>query len=91
MVPPEFIGGENELLSFPEHARHLQRSVEHMCWPSMPCPYYLNSGVIVASAVHRPLFRPPERVVADLPWPELNHMNTRLVRANPGVPFAIQF
>jgi hypothetical protein len=79
MVPPQFVGGENELLSFPEHAQHLERFVERMGWPPMSCPYYLNGGVIVASSMHRPLFRPPEQVFTDLPWPEQNHMNARLI------------
>src|SRR5229473_6415037 len=78
-VPPEFVGGENELLSFPGQREHLERFCQRLGIGPLPCPFYLNSGVFVASARHRELFSKPEAVPCDLPWPEQNHFNARLI------------
>jgi hypothetical protein len=79
-VEPDRVGGENELLTWPDHADGLREFVRRMGLPPLPgIPYYLNSGVLVASRCHRDLFRPPERVLADLAWPEQHHLNARLI------------
>jgi len=79
MVPPEYFAGENELLSFPGQAQHLARFLSLMGMPPIPCPYYINGGLLVASKAHRKVFRPPERILMDIPWPEQNHFNARLI------------
>jgi hypothetical protein len=78
-VPPEYVGGENELLSFPRVAQELARFCQRLGIGPLPCPFYLNAGLFLASARHRHLFRPPEAVPADLPWPEQSHFNARLI------------
>jgi predicted O-methyltransferase YrrM len=78
-VPPEFVAGENELLSFPGQAQQLERFCQQMGIGPLPCPFYLNAGMFVASALHREVFRAPEAVLADLPWPEQSHFNARLI------------
>ena len=45
----------------------------------LPCPFYINGGVLVASKEHRHIFRPPELIIPDIPWPEQNHLNARLI------------
>jgi hypothetical protein len=86
-VPMHCVGGENELVSFPDQARHLARFVANMGFSPLPCPYYLNGGVLVISRVHRELFRDPEAVLSELPWPEQNHLNARLIREQIPVHF----
>jgi hypothetical protein len=86
-VPQKYVGGENELASFPGQAQHLERFCQRLGLAALPCPFYLNSGVFVASARHRELFRPPEAVPADLPWPEQSHFNARLIGEKYSVLF----
>jgi predicted O-methyltransferase YrrM len=78
LVPEECIGGENELLSFPNQAHHFATFIDRMGMAPVPCRFYVNGGVFVASSCHRNLFRPPEAELTDLPWPEQSHFNARL-------------
>jgi hypothetical protein len=81
-VPPECFAGENELLTWPDHANGLRDFVQQMGFPPLAeIPYYVNGGVFVASRRHREMFRPPEQVLAHLPWPEQHHLNARLLAA----------
>jgi predicted O-methyltransferase YrrM len=86
-VPPEAVGGENELLSVPVQAQHLARFCQRLGLAPLPCPFYLNGGLFVASRRHRDVFRPPEAVVTDLPWPEQSHFNARLIAGKHPVFF----
>ncbi len=80
LVPPERFAGEDELLTWPDHARGLREFVDRMGLDPLPSvPFYVNGGVTLASRCHRNVFRPPERVLADLPWPEQHHLNARLI------------
>jgi predicted O-methyltransferase YrrM len=78
-VPPDYVGGENELLSCPGQAQELERFCQRLGIGPLPCPFYLNCGLFVVSARHRELFRQPEAVPTDLPWPEQSHFNARLI------------
>lgn len=69
IVPPEHVGGENELLSYPDQGQHLELFCRRLGTPPLPCPYYLNSGVFVASACHRQLFREPRSCLPTCPGP----------------------
>jgi hypothetical protein len=86
-VPAHCVGGENELVSFPDQARHLARFVANMGFSPLPCPFYLNGGVLLVSRIHRELFRAPEAVLSELPWPEQNHLNARLISEQIPVHF----
>ena len=79
MVPPERFAGENELLTYPPQAGHVEAFARRLGVACPPVRYYVNTGVFLASRVHRGLFRPPELVPADLPWPEQTHLNLRLL------------
>jgi hypothetical protein len=78
-VPHDAVGGENELKSCPAQAQQLERFCERVGIGSLPCPFYINGGMFLASANHREVFRKPEVVVSDLPWPEQSHFNARLI------------
>jgi hypothetical protein len=78
VVPPDEVGGENELLTYPQQAEHFTTFAKRLGLVSLGCPFYLNAGVLVVSACHRSLFREPEEVFMDLPWPEQTHFNVRL-------------
>jgi predicted O-methyltransferase YrrM len=78
-VPPEYVGGENELPSWPPQRQNLERFCQRLGIGPLPCPYYLNAGLFVVSTRHRELFRPPEAIPADLPCPEQSHFNVRLI------------
>jgi tetratricopeptide (TPR) repeat protein len=84
MVPSDHVAGENELLSFPAQEKYLNDFLEAAGMHWLPCPFYLNGGVILASRIHRDIFRPPEVVLEQIPWPEQSHLNARLI--GEGVP-----
>ncbi len=87
MVPEDQFAGENELLSFPEQAKHFEAFLNTAGMDPLPCPFYLNSGVMVASRCHRDLFRPPEKVLKHIPWPEQSHLNARLISGQVPIHF----
>lgn len=87
MVPPECVAGENELLSYPKQAEHLADFSVRMGSKTPSCPFYLNAGVFVASRRHQAIFRQPEAIYSDLPWPEQSHFNYRLITENVPVHF----
>lgn len=78
-VPPDCVGGFDELPGHPAQARHLADFCAAAGLPSPPCTHYLNTGVMVLSACHRDLFAEPESVPAGVPWPEQSHFNARLL------------
>lgn len=86
-VPSDRLAGENELLTH-DHSDGLNDFVQQMDMPALPSvPFYVNGGVFLASKCHRHIFRPPERVLAHLPWPEQHHLNVRLI--GEGVPMCL--
>jgi hypothetical protein len=87
MVPESHFAGENELVSFPGQRENLKAFLQAAGMSPLACPYYLNGGVIVASKQHRDIFRPPEVVLLDVPWPEQSHLNARLIGENVPVKF----
>ncbi len=82
MVPTDCFAGENELQSFPGQANHLSEFLNAVGLAQLPCPFYVNAGVMVASREHRHVFRPPEMIVSGVAWPEQSHLNARLIGEN---------
>ena len=60
-VPPEAVGGENELLSCPAKAQQLARFCQRLGIGPLQCPFYLNGGMFVASAAIARCFVRPKQ------------------------------
>jgi lipopolysaccharide biosynthesis glycosyltransferase len=86
-VPDACVGGFNELAEHPQQGEHMQKFCEELDVAPVPCPYYLNAGVLVLSAAHRELFVDPEKLPTHLPWPEQTHFNLRLLTHKVPVHF----
>jgi lipopolysaccharide biosynthesis glycosyltransferase len=86
-VPEPCVGGFNELAEHAQQKEHLERFCQELGIAPLPCPHYLNTGVLVVSAAHRELFADPERVPAHLPWPDQTHLNVRLLSHRVPVHF----
>lgn len=78
-VDEEQLGAANELVRHPWLKKSFDQFCRRLGVGPMPISFYVNAGMFVASARHRSLFRPPEAVFADLPWPEQSHFNVRLM------------